>query len=441
MARELHQFLVNEGIRSPEIQSCLIGEAFVRFSTPLEHERFLRGPPHHFGQYHLSFIRHDEGMNSGALDKDRVVWLMLMCFPSDAARSVSLVSKSICHFATFQHLHPSIAEARIIVKALVHREHDISDSFVVTIGEGRRTRTFTIPVFILVASDLVEGGDEQPPHDNGIPHPLPYPAPQWMQPPGVNSASSNVMEQNAENNPNLAQGMFEHCSEQCASQGDDQDVNQNLGANQDDSQGHNADDDFPLEIVEPVPVQREDLPLFPAATDFEASGGTVRAEDFLRCDEDIQNIDVPDTHVDSVPAALGSGDSPAALVPLHSIIDKVLNNNSHLSLHSYGPYFANINQVTINLDTLIPSYLVKSDALWQLAKVLVDDAEPVSMNQDQEVVILDKMPPVNSPMKRRARKPRGPVDVKFLRRSSRLNKETQGFKDLASAEAMEVDSQ
>lgn len=77
-------------------------------------------------------------MNSGSLDMDRVVWLMLMCFASDPARSVSLVSKAICHFATFQHLHPSITEARIIVKALVHREQDIPDSFVLTVGEGRR---------------------------------------------------------------------------------------------------------------------------------------------------------------------------------------------------------------------------------------------------------------------------------------------------------------
>lgn len=41
-----------------------------------------------------------------------------------------------------------------------------------------------------------------------------------MQPPGVNSASSNVVGQNAENNPNLAQGMFDHSREQGASYDD-----------------------------------------------------------------------------------------------------------------------------------------------------------------------------------------------------------------------------
>lgn len=39
MARELHQFLLDDGVRSVEIQPCPIGDAFVQFSSALERER------------------------------------------------------------------------------------------------------------------------------------------------------------------------------------------------------------------------------------------------------------------------------------------------------------------------------------------------------------------------------------------------------------------
>lgn len=158
-----------------------------------------------------------------------------------------------------------------------------------------------------------------------------------------------------------------------------------------------ADEVIPLEIADPLPMpaQRTDLPLSPAAMDFEASGGIDRAEGFFRCDEVFQNIDVEDSPADQVATSLGLGDS-AAPVPLHSVLDQVLNNSSHPSLHSSGS-LANINQVIINLDTLIPASLAKSEALWQLAKVLVDEAVPMGVDQDQEMVILDKMPPVKIP--------------------------------------------
>lgn len=82
------------------------------------------------GQYQLLFSRHDEGDNFKSYPMDRVVWLMFMCYPSDA-RSLSLIGKSICHFAQMLHVHPSVTAARVIVKALVNKEQDIPDDIVV----------------------------------------------------------------------------------------------------------------------------------------------------------------------------------------------------------------------------------------------------------------------------------------------------------------------
>lgn len=84
MACLLHQYLVDEGVRSPEIQPCLIGEAYVCFTCPLEGERFLGGQPQILGLYQLGFIKHDEGRNFHSVDMDRVIWLMLTCYPPDA---------------------------------------------------------------------------------------------------------------------------------------------------------------------------------------------------------------------------------------------------------------------------------------------------------------------------------------------------------------------
>lgn len=64
---------------------------------------------------------------------DRVVWLMLMCYPSDG-RSLAFIPKSICGFAQLLHVHPSMTAGRVIVKDLVNKEHDIPDNFVFVVG-------------------------------------------------------------------------------------------------------------------------------------------------------------------------------------------------------------------------------------------------------------------------------------------------------------------
>lgn len=62
-----------------------------------------------------------------------------------------------------------------------------------------------MPIFILTASDLAIGGDEEAPLKHGPAHPMPYLAPNWMPPHGENSASSHM----ADNQAGVAQGMFD----------------------------------------------------------------------------------------------------------------------------------------------------------------------------------------------------------------------------------------
>lgn len=91
-----------------------------------------------------------------------------------------------------------------------------------------------------------------------------------------------------------------------------------------------------------------------------------------------------------------------------------------------------VNNVIINLDTLVPSYFSESETLWHLAKIVLDPQEQAGSTTGPKVEIIDKLPPLKSPKKRRARRPHGPLDVSFLRRSKRLNVGLEGFRDANS---------
>jgi hypothetical protein len=89
----------------------------------------------------------------------------------------------------------------------------------------------------------------------------------------------------------------------------------------------------------------------------------------------------------------------------------------------------------------VPYYFAQSDDVWKLAKALVDPAEMRNdqSSDDDSVKIISDMPPVSSSKKSCARKLKGPIDSKFLRRSGRLKLANQGFKDVSSAAAAEVE--
>lgn len=53
-------------VRTTEIQPCALGDAYVRFSSSLERERFF-GPVFRFGNYAMSIIKQDEAKNARSL--------------------------------------------------------------------------------------------------------------------------------------------------------------------------------------------------------------------------------------------------------------------------------------------------------------------------------------------------------------------------------------
>lgn len=168
MEDALLQFMQDEHqVRQLEVEQCPFGDAFARFSCPLDRLRFLRSPLH-IGQYSLRFIKHDEASNVSAIDMDREAWIMMLGFPNDY-REDHEIDKAVSGFAILKHIHRSSNAGRVIVKVLVNKEDDI---LVIAPGDSLRAPTWTIPIFILHAQDLSVYGDEDALPHFGPLHPL-----------------------------------------------------------------------------------------------------------------------------------------------------------------------------------------------------------------------------------------------------------------------------
>lgn len=67
---------------------------------------------------------------------------------------------------------------------MVRDDTRIPPDVVVSAGFGARTKSFTVPVYILSHQDMVQLEDEQPVPCNGFAHPIPHQAAGWFGPIG-----------------------------------------------------------------------------------------------------------------------------------------------------------------------------------------------------------------------------------------------------------------
>jgi hypothetical protein len=80
------------------------------------------------------------------------------------------------------HVHEFDVMARIVVKVSMNSERQVPPSIVVGVGDGTNIRTWTVPVYILLASDITALGDEDEFPLLGPLRPLPPSASHWMGP-------------------------------------------------------------------------------------------------------------------------------------------------------------------------------------------------------------------------------------------------------------------
>lgn len=79
----MHQVRINE------ILPCPLGDAYVRFFSALDRERFL-GLEFVFGNYTMSVLKHDEGENTHSFDLDHEAWILLLAYPEDLKFGINI---------------------------------------------------------------------------------------------------------------------------------------------------------------------------------------------------------------------------------------------------------------------------------------------------------------------------------------------------------------
>ncbi|CAO2187764.1 unnamed protein product [Urochloa humidicola] len=179
------------------------GDAFVRFMSPVERERFLVRIIRFSPDYQLSFIKHDAGVNVRMRDLDREVWLMVMMFSEDA-RNNNAISKALAGFGLLRYWYDTDNHARIVVKVHLHDEAQIPHDIVVSAGLEPRVRSWTCPVFMLKHSGVQALGDEDLFSPGGLVHPISHDPPRWMGPGG--SEVANGPEQHHNEDESVAGG-------------------------------------------------------------------------------------------------------------------------------------------------------------------------------------------------------------------------------------------
>ncbi|CAN6248991.1 unnamed protein product [Urochloa humidicola] len=392
-------FAVSMGVHLAQVQPSPIGDAFVRFHSPVERERFLGRIIQFSPEYQLSFIKHDAGINVRGRDLDREAWLMVMMFPEDA-RNNSAISKALAGFGLLRYWYDTDNHARIVVKVHLHDDAEIPHDIVVSAGLPPRVRSWTCPVYILKRNGVTVLGDEDFFPPNGPLHPVPHGPPRWMGPGGSEEAMG----------PHIAQA-------------------HNQGANEEMSA---ADVGVYDHETEPMADSGEEVP----------------AADEGEMDKALRLVESADALAVVAPPQGGIMSSKVIIL-------------SHLSRSVPDPHtpscFRSIHSLFIDLDTIVPAYVADSSVRLFLATIVVDQQEvaspvrvfgpvrpPVKLvpysdsegEEDEDDDVQEILnPQLKTPRKRRARKLKEPLEAPFVRRSRRLNPECGGFRNQASAQA------
>lgn len=271
---------------------------------------------------------------------------MLVCYPLDG-RSLSLIGKVICGFTHLLHVHPSITVGRVIVKALVNQEQDIPDDVVVSVGEAPRVRTFTVPIFILTAIDVVIVGDEELPPELGPAHPLPFAAPRWLQLVAELSESFNEeMVDNAPENQPLPEDPVEQADDATV-------VPDGVGLS-----------DVVATVV-PVGARHAAMNEGIASPEAGLADGTnsekeVSYSSILLCNEELSTGAkdfLASGGLEACSSATPAPAAPSSAITLREVLSKVTAQVFPCSAHHP---FRFVNNVIINFDTLVLSYFYES---------------------------------------------------------------------------------
>jgi hypothetical protein len=322
MAQAITDFFIHQHhVCLMEVRPCTIGDAYVKFSSSLERERFLDGIYQLTPEYQMHFVKHDEGVNARAHPADREAWVMLLNYPLDA-KSNALVAKPVAGFGLLRYWHDTNYMARIVVRVILKEDAGIPHDVSISVGRPPLMKSWTCPVFALKCKNVTLLADEDELLADGLLHPLPVGPPCWM---GPNPVEPSSMMQNPI-------GVFE--ADVAMNDGDAsvggggmyQDGVEHQGVVVDQPLAHDA-----VEMEAPVPA---DLPVNPVVV-------------------------VDHVPSDAAKALVALSFLPSASNAFAVQIDQVtlFVSASFMYLHHFFFPFHNLLVFEVNLDTLVPPYI------------------------------------------------------------------------------------
>ena len=180
MVTELKNYLSDvHQVHGIEIYPCPIGDAYVGFSNPFQRDRFL-GQVFQFGNNHMYFVKHDEGINARSLDLDREALIMLVPYPEDL-RSTHHVAKAVSGFSLLVGWDDKQAGC-VIAKVYLNDDGKIPSSVKLNIGLPTKGKSWTCACFVLRKANILNLPDEEGFVSTGPLHPRPEFAPHWDGP-------------------------------------------------------------------------------------------------------------------------------------------------------------------------------------------------------------------------------------------------------------------
>jgi hypothetical protein len=158
-------------VRTEEIRTCPLGDAYVRFCSVLHREHFL-GLVFHFGQYSMTVVKRDESDNSRSFNLDREAWVMLVGFPEDL-KNYANIAKAIAGFGMLVYWHEPDNLARVVAKVYLNDDSKIPGSVKANAGLPPHGKSWTVPCYVLKQRVVPSRQPEEAYVTTGPLHPIP----------------------------------------------------------------------------------------------------------------------------------------------------------------------------------------------------------------------------------------------------------------------------
>lgn len=136
----VREFLIGRRINPHDILPCHLGQAYVLFRHAFERDQMVNDSPMVHGNVHISFVKHNEGMNWRRVFFNDDRWVMMLGFPDD--------------YKSERHIHNAVSDFGRLI--LWEESADFPGRMMARV---RVTSAQGVPQFIVYSDSMNINGD------------------------------------------------------------------------------------------------------------------------------------------------------------------------------------------------------------------------------------------------------------------------------------------